>query len=275
MAVNYNHRVLNFLHFCQHCDFTLPVFTLFTHLIYFKNKTKELKGNKSMQLRFPFCRFDLFYSETSFYKVFIRPFWKCLYVLITEIWNSVHSSQPTMARSSNTIFILATGSTSFTGPYWWSEQENNTGCPDSHTMVSCSINAASFCFPHTWSRWSFDSILTSMHTSEASSTKKKWKSHAHCRQLGTSEYLFGCLGSMSQSVVSKQHATSSQHWHYHKPGFGPCFKANKLILPILKEILQMDVLNISELKRQRSNMLQNLLLPSKKKKNRKWMFFKV
>lgn len=73
---------------------------------------------------------------------------------------------------SYNIFILATGSTSFTGPYWWSEQENNTGCSDSHTMVSCSINAASFCFPHTWSRWSFDSILTSMHTSEASSTKK-------------------------------------------------------------------------------------------------------
>lgn len=107
MAVNYSHRLkllaffVNIVIFhCLHL-LCLPIWYIS------RTKPKSWKEIKVCTVKISFCWFDLFYSEkTYFYKVFIRPFWKCLYVLITKIWNSVHSSQPTLARSSKTVYLF-------------------------------------------------------------------------------------------------------------------------------------------------------------------------
>lgn len=71
-------------------------------------------------------------------------------------------------------------------------------------------------------------ILTSMHTGEASSTTNE--SHMHTTDgLGQIENLFSRSGSTSLGIVPQQRATNSQCRHYYKQNFGSRFKANKLM----------------------------------------------
>lgn len=85
------------------------------------------------------------------------------------------------------IFTLLT---LFTGPYRRLEQENPAGCPDSHTMASCSINIASSPAPAPHGRQVVIWQYSHKYAHRWSIQHDKWKSHARYRQPGTDENLF-------------------------------------------------------------------------------------